>query len=99
MALYYYTNMCIKLLNYKNAYNENTFINLDQRYSQENMNRIQEEINKYKKYHDNSLLGNVLEFMTTHYNIIEGLPSHVDRYIEKINNAFNLETPKRYQGE
>ena len=99
MALYYYTNMCVKLLNYKNAYNENTFINLDQRYSQENMNRIQEEINKYKKYHDNSLLGNVLEFMTTHYNIIEGLPSHVDRYIEKINNAFNLETPKRYQGE
>ena len=99
MALYYYTNMCVKLLNYKNAYNENTFINLDQRYSQENMNRIQEEINKYKKYHDNSLLGNVLEFMTTHYNIIEGLTSHVDRYIEKINNAFNLETPKRYQGE
>jgi len=99
MALYYYTNMCVKLLNYKNAYNENTFINLNQRNTQENMNRIQEETNKYKRYHDNRLLGNVLEFMTLHYNNIEGLTSHIDRYIEKINNAFNLETPKRYQGE
>ena len=99
MALYYYTNMCVKLLNYKNAYNENTFINLDQRYSEENMNRIKEEIDKYKKYHDNRLLGNVLEFMTLHYDIVKGLTYHIDRYIEKINNAFNLETPKRYQGE
>ena len=99
MALYYYTNMCVKLLNYKNAYNENTFINLDQRYTEENRNRIQKDINKYKKYHDNRLLGNVIEFMTLHYNNIEGLISHIDRYIEKINNALNLETPKRYQGE
>ena len=99
ISLYYYTNMCVKLLNYKNAYNENTFINLNQRYTEENRNRIQEEINKYKKYHDNRLLGNVIEFMTLHYNIIEGLSNHIDRYIEKINNAFNLETPKRYQGE
>ena len=99
MALYYYTNMCVKLLNYKNAYNDNTFINLNQRYSDDNMKRIQEEITKYKKYHDNRLLGNVLEFMTLHINTIEGITSHIDRYIEKINNAFNLETPKRYQGE
>ena len=99
MALYYYTNMCVKLLNYKNAYNENTFINLDKRYTQDNMDRIQNELNKYKKYHDSRLLGNVLEFMTLHYNDIEGLKNHLERYIEKINNAFNLETPKRYQGE
>ena len=99
MALYYYTNMCIKLLHYKNSYNENTFINLNQRYSEDNMKRIQEDINKYKKYHDNRILGNVLEFMTLHYSIIEGLTYHMDRYIEKINNAYNLETPKRYQGE
>ena len=91
--------MCIKILNYKNAYNENTFYNLDQRYSQENMNRIQNDLNKYKKYHDSRLLGNVLEFMTFHYNEFKGLANHLDRYIEKINNAFNLETPKRYQGE
>ena len=99
MALYYYTNMCIKLLHYKNAWNENTFINLNQRNSEGNMKRIQEDINKYKKYHDNRILGIVLEFMTLHYSISEGLTNHMDRYIEKINNAYNLETPKRYQGE
>ena len=99
MALYYYTNMCNKLLNYKNAYNQNTFINLNQRNSEENLNRNSEEVEKYDKFHDNRLLGNVLEFMTLHYNIIEGLANHCDRYIEKINNAFNLDTPKRYQGE
>ncbi len=99
MALYYYTNMCQKLLNYKNAYNENTFINLDKRYTEENINRIRGEVKKYEKFHDNQILGNILEFMTLHYNIVEGLPNHCDRYIEKINDAFKLDTPKRYQGE
>lgn len=99
ICLYYYTNLCIYLLNYKNAYNENTFINLNQRSTQENMDRIQNDIKKYEKYHNKSLLENVIEFLTMHYNYVEGLINHSDRYIEKINNAFKLDTPKRYQGE
>ena len=99
ICLYYYTNLCTYLLNYKNAYNENTFINLNQRSTQENMDRIQDDIKKYEKYHNKSLLENVIEFLTMHYNYVEGLINHSDRYIEKINNAFKLDTPKRYQGE
>ena len=99
MALYYYTTMCQNLLNYKNAYNENTFINLNQRCSNENMDRINKDLKTYEKYHNKKLLENIIEFLTVHYDIVEGLINHCDRYIEKINNAFKLDTPKRYQGE
>ena len=99
IALYYYTNMCSNLLNYKNAYNQNTFINLNDRNSYENNERIKKDIEEYEKYHDRRLLENVIEFLTMHYISVEGLENHCERYIEKINNAFKLDTPKRYQGE
>lgn len=99
MALYYYTKMCSNLLNYKNAYNQITFINLNQRGTQENIMELQNQEAKYKKYHDNILLGKVIEFFTIHYSEVEGLISHSERYIEKINKAFHLDTPKRYQGD
>ena len=99
MALYYFTNMCNNLLNYKNACNENTFYNLNQRGNEENLTKFQKQKEEYEKYHDNRILGEVIEFMTLHYNVVEGLPYHSERYIEKMNNAFKIDTPKRYQGE
>jgi hypothetical protein len=50
MALYYYTNMCTNLLNYKNYYNQNIFIHLNNRYTNENIDRIKKDIKEYKNY-------------------------------------------------
>ena len=98
MALYYYTLMCRNLLNYKNAYNQNKFFNL-RADDNEQKAKWEKELKIYEKYHDMKLIKNVMEFMKAHYLSLEGLPGHYERYEEKIYQASELETPKRYQGE
>ena len=99
MSLYYYTFLCRNLLNYKNAYNQNQFLNLDSRYTKESRNKRNEDRAKYEKYHDNNLIKKVLDFMNRHYYVRKGLPNHLERYTDKIYQASELNTPKRYQGE
>ena len=98
MALYYYTFMCNNLLNYKNAYNQNIFENLRSPDSthQEKWDGDKE---KYGKYHDIKLITKVMDFVKSHYLILEGIPNHFERYEKKMYDASELNTPKRYQGE
>ena len=99
ISLYYYTLMCRNLLNYKNAYNENKFFDLRSPDNSEHQKKWNAEKIKYEKYHDIKLIKTVMEFVKIHYIISDGIPNHYERYDEKIYNAFELETPKRYQGE
>ena len=99
MSLYYYTFLCRNLLNYKNAYNENQFLNLNSRYTKESRKKWNEDRAKFKKYHDNNSIKKVLDFMNNHYYIRKGVPNHLKRYTDKIYQASELNTPKRYQGE
>ena len=99
MSLYYYTFLCRNLLNYKNAYNENQFLNLDSRHTEESKKKWNNDRAKFEKYHDNNLIKKVLDFMNNHYYVKEGVPNHLERYTDKIYQASELDTPKRYQGE
>ena len=99
MSLYYYTFLCRNLLNYKNAYNQNQFLNLYSRYTKKSRKIWNEGLAKYEKYHDNNLIKKVLDFMNIHYYVREGIPNHLERYTDKIYQASELNTPKRYQGE
>lgn len=99
ISLYYYTFLCRNLLNYKNAYNENQFLDLDKRHTEESKKKWNDDRAKYEHYHNNDLIKKVLDFMNSHYYIREGVPTHLNRYIDKIYDASELNTPKRYQGE
>lgn len=98
MALYYYTNMCTNLLNYKNYYNQNIFIHLNNRYTNENIDRIKKDIKEYKNYQNKKLLENVIEFLNIHYIVLMAWKIIVNDILKK-NDDFKLDTPKRYRGE
>ena len=93
IALYYYTIMCNNLLNYKNAYNNYSFLDLNSKGNLKN----KKELEKYKVYHNNKLIKDVVDFLKKHY--VKGIVDHSKRYIDKIYEASEVNTPKRYQGE
>ena len=98
IALYYYTFMCKNLLNYKNAYNQNKFFDLRNPNSNQE-NTWKEDLQKCGKYHKFELVKKVMDLSKLHYLIIDGIPNHFEKYEDKIYKAYELETPKRYQGE
>ena len=91
--------MCNNLLNYKNAYNQNSFLDLNQNASTQIKEEWKNNLEKYKKYHDNKLIKSTLDFLKNNYITEEGLVNHYERYVDKIYEASELDTPKRYQGE
>ena len=97
IALYYYTIMCNNLLNYKNAYNNHSFYDLNNKGNLEHKKECEKELEKYKVYHDNKLIKNVVDFLKKHYEC--EIVDHSQRYIDKIYEASEVNTPKRYQGE
>lgn len=99
ISLYYYTTMCQYLLNYKNAYKNYSFLDLNKKRSRENLDKCRKEKEKYEKYHDNKLIEKVVDYLKKNYIVEKGLENHCKRYIEKIYQASELDTPERYQGD
>ena len=40
-----------------------------------------------------------MDFLKNNYIVEDGLVNHYERYVNKIYEASELDTPKRYQGE
>ena len=99
IALYYYTVMCNNLLNYKNAYNQNSFLDLNHNGDLQIRKQWKKELKKNEKYHDNKLIKSTVDFLKYNYIVEDGLVNHYERYVNKIYEASELNTPKRYQGE
>jgi hypothetical protein len=99
IGLYYYTVMCNNLLNYKNAYKNHSFLDLNNKGDEKYKEECSKQLEKYKVYHNNKLIKDVVEFLKKHYITEEGLTNHSERYIEKIYDASEIKTPDRYQGE
>jgi hypothetical protein len=99
IALYYYTVMCNNLLNYKNAYNQNSFLDLNHNEALQIREQWKKELEKNEKYHDNKLIKSTVDFLKNNYIVEDGLVNHYERYVNKIYEASELDTPKRYQGE
>jgi hypothetical protein len=99
IGLYYYTVMCNNLLNYKNAYKNHSFLDLNNKGDEKYKEECSKQLEKYKVYHNNKLIKDVVEFLKKHYITEEGLTNHSERYIEKIYDASEINTPDRYQGE
>ena len=99
IGLYYYTVMCNNLLNYKNAYKNHSFLDLNNKGDEKYKEECSKQLEKYKVYHNNKLIKDVVEFLKKHYITEEGLTNHYERYIEKIYDASEINTPDRYQGE
>jgi hypothetical protein len=99
IALYYYTVMCNNLLNYKNAYNQNSFLDLNHNENIQIREQWKKELEKNEKYHDNKLIKSIVDFLKNNYIVEDGLVNHYERYVNKIYEASELDTPKRYQGE
>ena len=99
IALYYYTVMCNNLLNYKNAYNQNSFLDLNHNEALQIREQWKKELEKNEKYHDNRLIKSTVDFLKNNYIVEDGLVNHYERYVNKIYEASELDTPKRYQGE
>jgi hypothetical protein len=99
IALYYYTVMCNNLLNYKNAYNQNSFLDLNHNENIQIREQWKKELEKNEKYHDNKLIKSTVDFLKNNYIVEDGLVNHYERYVNKIYEASELDTPKRYQGE
>ena len=99
IGLYYYTVMCNNLLNYKNAYKNHSFLDLNNKGDEKYKEECSKQLEKYKVYHNNKLIKDVVEFLKKHYITEEGLTNHSEIYIEKIYDASEINTPDRYQGE
>ena len=99
IGLYYYTIMCNNLLNYKNAYKNHSFLDLNNKENEKHKEECLKQYEKYKVYHNNKLIKDVVDFLKKHYNTEDGLVNHSERYIEKIYDASEIDTPNRYQGD
>lgn len=105
MALYYYTNLCRNLLNYKNACSQYNFLDLEENRrnqesnSEKELEKYKKEKEKYVKYHEKNILEKVLDYLNKNYLKGNDFNDRLKGYIEKLNNSFELDTPKRYQGE
>ena len=99
IGLFYYTIMCNNLLNYKNAYKNHSFLDLNNKGNEEYKEECLKQLEKFKVYHNNKLIKDVVDFFKKHYNTEDGLVNHSERYIEKIYDASEIDTPNRYQGD
>ena len=99
IGLYYYTIMCNNLLNYKNAYKNHSFLDLNNKGNEKHKEECFKQLEKYKVYHNNKLIKDVVDFLKKHYNTEDGLINHSERYIEKLYDASEIDTPNRYQGD
>jgi hypothetical protein len=99
IGLFYYTIMCNNLLNYKNAYKNHSFLDLNNKGNEEYKEECLKQLEKFKVYHNNKLIKDVVDFFKKHYNTEDGLVNLSERYIEKIYDASEIDTPNRYQGD